>query len=91
MYSVISPNNSEEIGSWSDTPAADIDRYLEELSLARLGSFESLDWRRDLLMDFINEIDRNRFNLADIIVEEVAKKPAEANDEIEYAHSFKEN
>ena len=88
MYPVISPNNSEKIGSWSDTPAADIDRYLEGLSSARLGSFDTLKWRRDLLVDFINEIDRNRVNLADIIVEEVAKKPAEANDEIDYAVAF---
>ena len=88
MYPVISPNNSEEIGSWSDTPAADIDRYLEGLSPARLGSLESLECRRDLLVDFINEIDRNRVNLADIIVKEVAKKPAEANDEIDYAVAF---
>ena len=73
MYSVISPKNCEDIAPWFEAPAADINLYLEELSAIHLGPFHSLNWRRELLTDFITQINANRIALIELIFDEVSK------------------
>lgn len=88
MTIVYSPNHGNAIGAWEPTKDIEIARHLDALKRVGLPSLAEIGERRALLERFASEIDRDRTLLADLVTDEVGKRPSEARDEIDYAIAF---
>lgn len=87
MPEIISPNTGRAIGTWTPTSEPDIERVVSSLSTAMRG-LASTETRRDGLKQLANCLQSRKTALAEIIVCEVGKTPAEAADEVDYAVTF---
>lgn len=85
---VISPNDGETIGSWTETGDGTIDTILSRLATAERQLFQDIDLRRGILQDIHDALLVHRDALARIVVDECGKTPLEANGEVDYAVSF---
>ena len=85
---VISPNDGLAFEHWQPIGAADVAAQLERLGPARRDLNDDIGLRGTLLDQCISGLERARPKLVDLVVREVAKKPAEADGEVDYAISF---
>ena len=85
---VISPNDGLAFEHWQPISATDIANQLERLGPARRDLNDDIGLRRTLLDQCAAALERARPKLVDLVVREVAKKPSEADGEVDYAISF---
>ena len=85
---VISPNDGLAFEHWQPIGATDVTEQLERLGSARRDLNDDIGLRRTLLDQCITALERARPKLVDLVVREVAKKPSEADGEVDYAISF---
>lgn len=85
---VVSPNDGLVFDEWQPIGEADVARKLDSLSQARRALNDDSQLRMDLLDRCIAGIQSARKRLADLVIREVAKKPEEADGEVDYAISF---
>ncbi|MGI9415862.1 MAG: aldehyde dehydrogenase family protein [Hyphomicrobiales bacterium] len=85
---VVSPNNGRVFDHWQPIGAPDVATQLERLTHARSELNDDIGLRKSLLDQCIAGLEQARPKLIDLVVGEVAKKPEEADGEIDYAISF---
>lgn len=85
---VISPNDGRVFDEWKPIGDADVSKQLDRLASARCALNDSTDLRKTLLDQCVSGLQKARKTLIDLVVKEVAKKPEEADGEVDYAISF---
>ena len=84
---VVSPNTGTAFDHWRPTPDADVESALAGADRA-LPLLESVPERVRILEACAERLVARRERLADMVVREVGKKPAEAVGEVDYAAGF---
>ena len=87
-HSVVSPNDGRVFAEWQAITADDAERLLPQLAPARRALVGNLQLRRDILDGCIAGLRSSRAELAALVIQEVGKKPQEAEAELDYAISF---
>ena len=90
-YEVLSPNTGKRFAEWHPDDERDLSRALGSIDGERRSLASDVGLRRKLLACCIDGLKGDRSGLADLVVREVGKKPAEADAEIDYAASFLEH
>ncbi len=85
---VVSPNDGQVFDEWRPICEADVTRQLDCLGPARRALNDDIELRKGLLDKCIAGIRSAREKLVDLVIREVAKKPEEADGEVDYAISF---
>jgi len=85
---VVSPNNGCIFDHWQPAGGVDVAKQLDRLAAARHRLDDNIDLRKALLDQCIAGLQNARTQLVDLVVREVAKKPDEADGEVDYAISF---
>ena len=88
---VLSPNTGRQFAEWHPDDERDLSRSLDVIDEERRALAMDVGLRRRLLACCIDGLKGDRSGLADLVVKEVGKKPAEANAEVDYAASFLEH
>ena len=88
LRQVVSPNDGQVFDEWRPIEEADVARQLDGLDHARRALNDDIELRKQILDKCIAGIRSAREKLVDLVVREVAKKPEEADGEVDYAISF---
>ena len=90
-FEVLSPNTGKRFALWYPDDEQDLSRALGSIEDDRQALAKDVGLRRKLLACCIEGLKGDRSGLAEFVVREVGKKPAEANAEVDYAVSFLEH
>lgn len=84
---LVSPNTGTTVGSWPEADGRDADAALSRLAAA-VPALDAIEARRSALEALAGAVAARRADIEAMIVSEVAKTPAEAAAEVDYALSF---
>ena len=84
---ILAPNTGRVFHHWQPTPSAEVARAVE-IADRGLDGLEKVERRREILDQCVATLVSGRRTLADLVVQEVGKKPEEALGEVDYAASF---
>ena len=84
---ILAPNTGRVFAHWQPAARAAIARALAVVDRG-LDALETIERRREVLVRCAEALASRRRTLADLVVQEVGKKPGEALDEVDYAVSF---
>ena len=90
-HEVLSPNTGRQFAEWHPDDERGLSRVLEGIDEERQALAKDVGLRRKLLACCVDGLKGDRSGLADLVVKEVGKKPAEAKAEVDYAASFLEH
>lgn len=85
---VFSPNDGMAFAAWEPISPNSVAQQLEQLAAVRDPLGSDIEFRKSILDRCIAALQAARQTLSDLVVREVAKRPAEADGEVEYAISF---
>ena len=90
-YEVLSPNTGRQFAEWHPDDERELSRVLAGIDEDRRALATDVGLRRNLLACCIDGLKGDRSGLAELVVKEVGKRPAEAHAEVDYAASFIEH
>ena len=85
---VFSPNTGKAFDRWQPISEADVRHQLDRLAKAQGPLSSDIELRKAVLGRCMAALENTRQQLVDLVVREVAKKPEEADGEVDYAISF---
>lgn len=84
---ILAPNTGRVFEHWQPATSAEVERAIAIVDRG-LDALETIERRREVLVQCAEALASRRRMLADLVVQEVGKKPGEALDEVDYAASF---
>lgn len=85
---VVSPNDGMAFAAWEPVSAHSVAQQMEQLAAVRGPLGSDIELRKTTLDRCISALQAARKALSDLVVREVAKKPGEADGEVDYAIAF---